>query len=283
MSQHIWSLLEIVQNYNLWQLGQAIAWLKEVEGDSSFLAGLGNNPIVPTERIDNFYRPMVSYTELQCGDIKLTAAVGRCSHFLIALRNDSGLGLRYDELRHQAIALRQAIEGELPLRRFVFVPIEKAVFSDNPEGFWSIETWQRFSDARHDSNQAIDSYVFDLNTACVFHSMRVAEYGLRALAKAVQVKLTQKKGKPHPIEFADLDKVITAVKNKIDKSRQRPHGAKRAAILQFYSDSADHCTYMKDVWRNEVSHTRKSYSAAEALGVMQRVRDFMSTLAKGLK
>jgi hypothetical protein len=46
-----------------------------------------------------------------------------------------------------------------------------------------------------------------------------------------------------------------------------------------YSDAADHCEFMKDIWRNNVSHTRKAYSDPEAVAVLQRVREFMEFLA----
>jgi len=37
---------------------------------------------------------------------------------------------------------------------------------------------------------------------------------------------------------------------------------------------------MKDIWRNEVSHARKRYNKAEALGVLGRVKEFVEPLAK---
>lgn len=39
---------------------------------------------------------------------------------------------------------------------------------------------------------------------------------------------------------------------------------------------------MKDIWRNSAAHTRKPYKASEALGVYERVRDFMHFLASAL-
>jgi hypothetical protein len=36
---------------------------------------------------------------------------------------------------------------------------------------------------------------------------------------------------------------------------------------------------MKDLWRNEVMHTRRSYLPDEASAVLQRVADFMKLLA----
>jgi hypothetical protein len=108
--------------------------------------------------------------------------------------------------------------------------------------------------------------------------MRVAEYGLRYVAKKAGVKLTDK-GKSQPIEYATWDKVIAEIKKQITAARALSHGPKKNMKLQFYSDAAENLTYIRDIWRNEISHTRKSYNEAEALGVLTRVRDFMELLA----
>jgi hypothetical protein len=135
-----------------------------------------------------------------------------------------------------------------------------------------------FPDAIEDIRQAGNCMAVECSTAAVFHLMRVAEHGLRKLATKLRVKLTHK-GSAHPIEFADWDKVITAIKVEISNARALSHGPNRQSALTKYSDAADHCDYMKDIWRNNVSHTRKPYSDIEAEAVMQRVQSFMEFLA----
>jgi hypothetical protein len=61
-----------------------------------------------------------------------------------------------------------------------------------------------------------------------------------------------------------------------------PSGPKRQTKLDFYSDAADHGMFMKDIWRNNVSHARRPYHAGEAKVVLDRVRDFMRFLAISL-
>ena len=56
-------------------------------------------------------------------------------------------------------------------------------------------------------------------------------------------------------------------------------GRRKAAQLQFFSDAADQLTYIRDIWRNEVSHTGRRYNDSEAMAVMVRVRAFMELLA----
>ena len=135
-----------------------------------------------------------------------------------------------------------------------------------------------FPEATADTESAIECYALEQPTAAVFHMMRMAEHGLRAIAKKVGVRLTDK-GKPQPLEYATWDKVITAINNKIAAARLLPQGPKKNQKLRFYSDAAENCTYIRDLWRNETSHTRKRYNSAEAWGVINRVRDFMELLA----
>jgi hypothetical protein len=108
--------------------------------------------------------------------------------------------------------------------------------------------------------------------------MRVAEYGLRKLANRVNATITDK-GRTYPIEYGDRNKVIVAVRGKISLARARTKGPKREKSLQFYSDAADHCEYMKDIWRNEISHTRRRYNKSETLAVFNRVREFVQLIA----
>jgi hypothetical protein len=264
-----------VNHYNVWQLGLVIEFLT----DATCLAGAqtirGDNA-VPLERIEKFYLPTIKYAQQQFTSIELGAALHRCDLFLIAMRN----GLVWSELGNQAQALSDAIKGELQFRRFAYVPTEKAQLHDKYRHTWNA-VLTAFPETEPDVRDAIDAYALGLNTACVFHLMRVAEKGLRRLAAKVKVKLTHK-GKPVALQFSDWNKVITGISNIIVAARTKPHGPKRQAQLQFHSDAADHCLYMKEIWRNEVSHTGREYNGSEALGVINRVRDFMELLVKNL-
>ena len=108
--------------------------------------------------------------------------------------------------------------------------------------------------------------------------MRVTEYGLRWLARRLKVRLTDK-GRRQPLEYADWQKVITECQNQLRTTRQLAKGPKRQERLAKYSRAADHCDYMREIWRNDVSHTRRAYRGTEAEAVIQRVREFMQFLA----
>ncbi len=264
-----------MRQYNVWQLGIILVQWQQAECTAGIHKNQGD-ALVPREMVEKAYKPFVEYTRRECELLQLQAGKDRCDKFLIALRD----ALPWSELGTQAKVLQEAIQAELLYRRFAFVPMEKAEIWDKRSVSWS-RIWEKFQEAKVDSERAIDCYALEQNTACVFHLMRVAEFGLRALAKKLGVKLIDK-GKPQPIEYATWEKVIVAIKNKLAAAHAMSKGPRQRSKLQFYSNAADHCTYIRDVWRNDVAHTRGNYNDGEALGVVTRVRQFMELLATSI-
>lgn len=177
-------------------------------------------------------------------------------------------------------AIISGIQENLNSRMFMYIPSRDAHYWGNPELFGKDFLAVFPHDAVIEMMEAGNCFAVSRGIACVFHSMRVAEHGLRRLARRVGVKLIDR-GKPMAIEYATWDKVIQGIRNEIADVRKLPLGKSKEAKLKFYSDAADHCEYMKDIWRNEISHTRRrSYNREETLGVFNRVRDFVQLLAK---
>jgi hypothetical protein len=141
------------------------------------------------------------------------------------------------------------------------------------------EVYLAFADARGDIRDAGKALAVDLNTAAVFHAMRVAEHGLKWLAKRLRVKLTANR-KPTPITEATWNTLIVGVGNKLRTLRTKPASEKRREQLQQCARANDHCDYMRELWRNPVSHGHKAYNALEAENAMNRVREFMQFLAR---
>ena len=177
-------------------------------------------------------------------------------------------------------SLRKTIEMELGKRKFVYVEPKNIAYFEQDRLYGDL-VYETFQAARQDLKDAGNCLAISLPTACMFHLMRVTEHGLRSLARKMHVQLTHK-GKNCPIEFGDWDKLITGIKNKITAARSLSAGSKKQAQLEMYSNAADHCEYMKDIWRNNLSHSRKAYIDQEALAALVRVGDFMTFLAKHL-
>lgn len=185
---------------------------------------------------------------------------------------------RSSVLRPQLKNIESGIELNLGKRTFMFVPQVRA------NVLYSIGKYEwasQFPNAMVDVIEATACYAFGRYTASVFHSMRVAESGLRHIAKTLRVSLKHK-GRPMPIDQGTWSKVIDAIEKKIERTRRLGRlGVKRNRELAFYSDCAHQCAYMKDLYRNDVSHSGRPYKEAEALAVWGRVTDFMERLANG--
>ena len=106
--------------------------------------------------------------------------------------------------------------------------------------------------------------------------MRVAEIGLRAFARKLRVSVPKKKG---PLEWQDWHTILRAIAHKIDERASKPRGAAKDAAMEFYRGAMCHFESFKDVYRNNVMHTRKHYDTATAASVLSHVREFMERLA----
>jgi hypothetical protein len=189
--------------------------------------------------------------------------------------------LTWQQLSSELTVLRQAIEADLEKLLFIQVAPEKATLVNQLNREWD-KVWESIPEARIDIEEAVSCYALERNTASVFHSMRVAERGLRGIARELKVKLTDK-GKPVEIETGTWGKVLAQIRHKLQAEHQKAATKGREAQLRFYSQVADHCEYMRDIWRNEVSHAGRPYDEGEALGALNRVREFMLSLVKGMK
>jgi hypothetical protein len=192
----------------------------------------------------------------------------------------SRVGLTYQQAENELTVLRQCIEADLEKRKFAFIEPRPAQLFAAMGETWG-DVLSTIPDSKRDVEDAHIALMVELHTATVFHLMRVTEYGLRVLAKKIRVlSALRHKGSIVPIEYADWQKVITALKNKLEAIGKVRLGPKRQAQLEKYSDAADHCVFLKDIWRNTISHARKPYNGTEALAVLERVRDFMLFVAR---
>jgi hypothetical protein len=217
----------------------------------------------------------------ECDAIKIERAKKYVDHILTRLGHVNNHPITYRDAGHLLRELDNNIRWDMEEELFFHIPWEHKTYFNN-ERLLGDTVFESFKQARSDIKEAGNCLACGNYTAAVFQFMRVAERGLRRLARALKVTITHTKT-PIPLEYGEWDKIITEIKNKIAPLRVLPQGPKRQAKLEAYSDAADHCTFMKDIWRNTVSHTRKPYTDREALAVMGRVGDFMQFLATQLR
>ena len=173
-------------------------------------------------------------------------------------------------------ALRDLIHGEGE-QLFVFhIPPRKGETIKNIENDWEFVK-KKFPSAASEINSACSCFAFGESTASVFHLMRIAEIGLRALARERRVRIPRKN-----LDWAGWQEILTHLGKKVDEFGKRKAGPTKDAALAFYQGALGEFAAFKDPYRNVVMHVRKTYDEHEAASAMLHVREFMARLAKRL-
>jgi hypothetical protein len=232
---------------------------------------------------DERYREAVDQCILsikQNGEIaeKLLSGL-KCQHIDSALRALRNLlkadgEFSWSELNTRARALRDAIEIDLGEYYYYQYPRQKSLRLRSWAEDWK-ESLASFPGIRTEVFHATDCYALGRDTASIFHSMRVAEHGLRALAKERRVKLPKNK----PVEWATWQEVIRALDEEIRVIGGKRAGAAKDAALEFYSGARADLNGFKDEYRNLVSHVRATYDELQALRALTTVNAFMERVA----
>jgi hypothetical protein len=148
------------------------------------------------------------------------------------------------------------------------------------EKLFGVLVWSSFPSAREDIRVAGNCLAVGFDTASVFHSMRVVELGMRAVAEKLNVKI-----KNRGIESADWGTIIKAIRLKIEVLQEKFDKSKRKKMgdhkkLEFLRATTDEMNVFRAYWRNNTMHTRASYTPEEAAAVLERVRYFMTRLSE---
>jgi hypothetical protein len=147
---------------------------------------------------------------------------------------------------------------------------QRALFGDR------VET--AFPSAFKDIQAAGNSLAVELHTATVFHLMRAAEVGLRALAYDRRVVL-KRRSQVLPMDLATWDKILEGLEKSEAAIEQFPKTATREAQLAFYHGAMIQLRAFKNLFRNRVMHKREDYDVHQAEGAMEHVGEFLRTLA----
>jgi len=169
------------------------------------------------------------------------------------------------------MSLSDAIDNELSGRKLVFVPPDVTQYLEQAALFGPL-VFEKFESARAEIRDAGNCLATDLPNAAVFHLMRVAELGLRAIAKRLKVRL------PVQIEFATWGRVIEACGKQLDVLKGKTAAKDKKA--QFYSALILDIRAFSHLWRNPVMHARSRYDKHQAQSAFNHVRSFMQHIAE---
>jgi hypothetical protein len=181
--------------------------------------------------------------------------------------------LRYDELLRQLDVVR-AILDDVKFEYFYHYSPRRAELYLSREKEWELPL-RKFGSIKSEVDAAIDCFALEYYTASVFHLMRIAEYGLRALARERGVTFPR-----HPLEWADWQNILEQTEMRArDATKGMPRGPKKDAMQAFYNGAVGQLHGFKDTYRNVVMHVRRSYDELDALRAINQVRDFMNGLS----
>jgi hypothetical protein len=165
------------------------------------------------------------------------------------------------------------IKEELGQRCFVMALPDRYGLYQGGESAFGASVIGAFPSAATDIKAAAECCAIGQSIACIFHCMRVLEYGLRALS--ADVGLT--------FDIQQWHNIIDQIESKIrDESRTLPRGAPKNERLQFLSEAAKEFFYFKEGWRNHVSHGRGAYDDQQSLDILNHTRAFMAHLSTRL-
>jgi hypothetical protein len=246
-----------------------IEWLRHTEN----LAAKNPAEIIAGDKRDPVLR-VVQNAESLCKKLKAQAALDRITALKseLAFSRDIANGHVATELR----VLREILQSELSRSHFYHYPPAKAAllldFATDWEGII-----KAFPDVKEEALAAIDLYALGHDTASVFHSMRVAEHGLRSLAKERKIALPKKR----PIEWGTWQDIIDRLDDEIKNiAKTKPAGSAKDRALSFYSGARADLNGFKDEYRNLVMHLRATYDEHQSLRAIRRVHDFMNRISE---
>lgn len=189
-------------------------------------------------------------------------------------------GTEFAAIRTVLLSAYDQILLDVNKHKFVRIEADRSNYVDNDRLFGD-DVWTAFPSASDDIKDAGNCLAAECATAAVFHLMRVAEIGLRALAydRSVTVLQNAKAMFAIPLELATWEPLIKELEGAELEIQKSPKTTARTEQFEFYHGANMQVRAFKNVFRNAVMHTRDSYDRDEAISVCRKVEEFMKILA----
>lgn len=170
--------------------------------------------------------------------------------------------------------LIEAIHAEMRGKLVLYVPPERARFYRLKMSDAAVDAFPNACVEVQNAGKALAAGMF---TSSVFHAMRAAEIGVRALSADMGVTFNvpadQVEWRKHQNQIAGK---ITAIENS-GKSVQRDKD------LEFYAQNAAQLQYFNDGWRIRAAHARATYDEGQAISVLNHTIALIEGLAPRVK
>lgn len=279
MTSGFWSLWQLMKSFDVWMLTSVLHRIDAARTDGiKFELDNGNrDKAVEKKFLQDSIDPLLRDAREFSAKAELAATNARVNEhggFSISL----DYGLSYQELDFELRVLRESLQSDLSSKVTYIVEETREPYINRN---FLLEMWGKsgfyFPSITKDAPAAMRAYVCDLNTACVFHLMRITEIGLRALARRMRVHLPRNR----QLEWGQWNDIIMAMTKKTDLIANRKASNSRDELLEFYRGAIGEFQGYKDAYRNYVMHMREKsyYDPNEARSLLERVSHFMDRLS----
>jgi hypothetical protein len=213
----------------------------------------------------------------------VTAATGSCVRLEdMWFHYDSQKPYTYNNIADELQRLYDEIKRDATRVNFFHYPAEMANMIQHIDEEWG-DVIAAFESSPVEIKCGIDCFALGDYSGCVFHMMRVAELGLRTIAKERGVKsLAGKRKQTKPIEWGTWQEVFDAIDNALSVIRRANPGPKRDAAFSFYDTALSDLKRMRGLYRDPTMHFREKYDKGEAYDAIFRTRGLMKELATRL-
>jgi hypothetical protein len=220
-----------------------------------------------------------------CVDLELKVSLAQIEELRELATSDANL----KKLSGKLGGFWSRVRQELHSRIFWYVPSAREKYGQTEYPFGE-EVTDRFPKQSEDVVEASRCLCFGRYTATVFHLMRVMERSVHVLAK--RLKIT-----PWSIEEKEWGKILTKINDALDAEDARIQAmaaaagpripANRPAWAQIKQakrklaarrETAAYLHHVKDAWRNDTMHAKRTYTQEQAEEVFKNVRTFMRSL-----
>jgi HEPN domain-containing protein len=231
--------------------------------DRLYLALIGKEPKLADhlgKNIDDILKGLLTHVSSRMTFPSVAAQVRRISESISRGDGPKALGSQMQELKTR-------LKDELNEREFLYIPPERVRFYKEPMLFGK-EAHDRFPLAIDDIEEAGKCLSLGQGTACVLHTMRVMEVGLKALGRAL--------GIPYAPSW---ESYLSQISSNIAK-KHKVKTLKWKRDEKFYRDLSGDLLTIKQAWRNPTMHVDRKYSAEEAEQIFVAAKNFMLRLAE---
>lgn len=198
--------------------------------------------------------------------------------------------------------LNVRIEHELEDLAFGFIPKEKTEYFEKKRLFGD-DVFEHFQSARDEIKEAGNCFAMNLNTACVFHLMRVIEIGARAMywqmarrKNVIYEKYKKSRGKKvsanKPMELCDWNTLIKGFNVALENlDIRKGKSIAKHQTHAYFNRLVKIFDNFRSGWRNVISHgneidrasKRTLFKEGETLDLMRDTERFMRLLAERVK